>query len=125
MKNIELLEALVDSFLAAAADASSDVTHLCILIMHRTEVALPCNGSSPTYFNPLALVQHLCFRARRKITMSGQSPQGKGPSTHTMSPVRMSSLQACAVLTQLSINNGNPLFSTDEYKDSAESAAAS
>ena len=27
--------------------------------------------------------------------------------------------RACAVLTQLSINNGNPLFSTDEYKDSA------
>jgi hypothetical protein len=27
--------------------------------------------------------------------------------------------RACAVLTQLSINNGNPLFSTDEYKDNA------
>jgi hypothetical protein len=27
--------------------------------------------------------------------------------------------RACAVLTQLSINNGNPLFPTDEYKDIA------
>jgi hypothetical protein len=38
IKHFELLEALVDSFLAAA-DAPSDVTHLCILIMH-------CTGSS-------------------------------------------------------------------------------